>query len=51
MPELKDKKYLARYGCEVVLGTHTRRAGLTQNLLERGGYSKVLKRLKAAAAV
>ena len=52
MPELKDKKYLSQYGCEVVLGTYPfRKAGLTQNLLERGGYSKVLKRLKAQAAL
>ena len=47
MPELKDRKYLAKFGCEVVRGTYPfRRAGLTPTLLERGGYAKVLKRLR-----
>jgi len=48
VPELMKKEVLARTGAEVVLGKPPyRQAGITRTLLERGGYNKVVSKLRS----
>ena len=48
VPELADPELLAEAKCEVVLGKPPyRRAGLTETLLEDGGYDRVVQKLKS----
>jgi hypothetical protein len=48
VPELMDKKKLAKTGADVVLGRPPyRQAGITETLLEDGGYKKVVRKLRS----